>query len=107
MPKVNMGFNYGQRGYSPVEAEDNYSQLELRRNMTPHERGVFRKGYWSGRVVETTDDIRGCLRYMRRIEDIKTLEERLEAVYKQTLVDMYGEEQAEKFLVETRRAMSV
>lgn len=85
--KYTIQFNEGQRR----------KPLVLEPDLLPNEKGEARKSYERGRVVGLTDDLRHCLRYMR-LADMKRLSERLEALYRQTLVDMYGEEEADKIL---------
>lgn len=95
--KVNDGFFAGQAEDTPEEAEIRYKVAER----TPHEKGEFRQAYWRGRVHATwTFRLSSCRAYLNTAQ-LKRLHQRLEDVYWQTLVDMYGEQGAKEFLERT------
>lgn len=94
--KYNDGFFYGRRE-TPLDEAEKLANVDA---MSPHDKGEFRKSYWMARVNRAiSGDLQGCVQHMRT-EDLKALHARLDVLYKQTLVDMYGEEGARKFLKE-------
>lgn len=97
--RINDGFFAGQAEDTPEEAEIKYKVAER----TPHEKGEFRHAYWAGRVHATwTFSLSGITKYLT-IEQLKRYHQRLEDVYWQTLVDMYGEQGAKEFLERVRK----
>jgi hypothetical protein len=71
--------------------------------MSPYDLGQFRKAYWKARCHVWIEDLASTVKYMRT-EDIRMLEQRVAALYRQTLTEMYGEQGAKDFLEETEES---
>lgn len=89
----NEGFGYGQYGkrYSLEQAE---REAKIGR----YDKKEFRRGYWFGRIHYEIDwNVKSCLKYMSQ-KQLRKLQERLHDIYVDTLEDMYGKDEATKFL---------
>lgn len=94
MPKVNDGYIQGNE----------LRPLEYPPDLSPHEKGEYRRAYWSGYAHSRIDDIQGCIKYAN-LANRQWVAQRLDELYKATLIEMYGEEKAQEFLNDVEDAI--
>lgn len=91
--RVNDGYFVGARDKPLAEIEATPDFMEL----SPYEKGQFRRAYWAGRIHSMWDwHLAGCVRYMN-LDTRARFHAKLDALYRATLIEMYGEEGAREF----------